>query len=86
VVNVCCFHSVLACVFCVQVTLQYCIWDQWKEVAATPPRRLLCLAGLVGHLLGAFVLPLSIVKPVGEGHLFVCLVCALVCACLCLCM
>jgi hypothetical protein len=47
-----------------QVTLQYCIWDQWKEVAATPPRRLLCLAGLVGHLLGCFVLPLSIVKPV----------------------
>jgi hypothetical protein len=48
----------------VQVTLQYCIWDQWKEVAATAPRRLLCLAGLVGHLLANFTLPLSIVKPV----------------------
>eukprot|EP00882_Tetradesmus_deserticola_P005559 GHRQ01005853.1.p1 GENE.GHRQ01005853.1~~GHRQ01005853.1.p1 ORF type:complete len:459 (+),score=245.23 GHRQ01005853.1:253-1629(+) len=47
-----------------KVTLQYCIWDQWKEVAGCAPRRLLCLAGLVAHLLGSFVLPLSVVKPI----------------------
>lgn len=55
-----------ACHAVSQVTLQYCLWDQWKEVAATEPRRLLCLAGLVGHLLAAFVLPLSAVKPVSR--------------------
>ncbi|KAF8061907.1 MRF1 [Scenedesmus sp. PABB004] len=52
-----------ACVPC-QVTLQYCLWDQWKEVGATEPRRLLCLAGLVGHVLAAFTLPLSALKPI----------------------
>jgi hypothetical protein len=47
-----------------QVTLQYCLWDQWKQLADTDPRRLLCLASLVGHLLSSCVLPLSILKPV----------------------
>jgi hypothetical protein len=46
------------------VTLQYCLWDQWKAVTSTEPRRLLCLAGLVGQLLSGCVLPLSSLKPV----------------------
>lgn len=55
-----------------QVTLQYCLWDQWKEVANTEARRLMCLAGLVAHVLANFVLPLSALRPVslhwrGEG-------------------
>eukprot|EP00878_Enallax_costatus_P026688 GHUV01028663.1.p2 GENE.GHUV01028663.1~~GHUV01028663.1.p2 ORF type:complete len:114 (-),score=4.69 GHUV01028663.1:1371-1712(-) len=49
-----------------KVTLQYCIWDQWKEVGSTEPRRLVCLAGLVGHCCASFVLPLSALKPVSE--------------------
>lgn len=50
-----------------QVTLQYCLWDQWKTVTATEPRRLLCLAGLVGQLLSSCVLPLSSLKPVSNS-------------------
>jgi hypothetical protein len=47
-----------------QVTLQYCLWDQWKAVGGTEPRRLTCLAALVAHLLASCSLPLSILKPV----------------------
>jgi hypothetical protein len=47
-----------------QVTLQYSLWDQWKEVTSTEPRRLLCLASFVGRLLAGFTLPLSALKPV----------------------
>lgn len=52
----------------VQVTLQYCLWDQWKTVTSTEPRRLLCLAGLVGQLLSSCVLPLSALKPVSDDR------------------
>jgi hypothetical protein len=50
------------------VTLQYCLWDQWKTVTSTEPRRLLCLAGLVGQLLASCVLPLSSLKPVSRAQ------------------
>jgi len=59
---------VSVCVCVLQVTLQYCLWDQWKTVTTTEPRRLLCLAGLVGQLLSACVLPLSSLKPVSTTH------------------
>lgn len=52
----------------VQVTLQYCLWDQWKTVTLTEPRRLLCLAGLVGQLLASCVLPLSSLKAVSRAE------------------
>ena len=45
-----------------RVTLQYCLWDQFKLVDQTDMRRLINLAYLTAHLIAAFTLPASILK------------------------
>jgi len=59
-----------------QVTLQYALWDAWKEAAAPAGgssggrdgqlRRLVNAAGLTAGVLVAGALPLSILKVVGQ--------------------
>jgi hypothetical protein len=60
-----------------QVTLQYALWDAWKEAAAPAGgssggrdgqlRRLVNAAGLTAGVLVAGALPLSILKVVSRG-------------------
>ena len=45
-----------------RVTLQYCLWDQFKLVEQTDMRRLINLAHLTGQLIASFTLPSSILK------------------------
>lgn len=45
-----------------QVTLQFCLWDQFKEVEEMSVRRSTNLARLTGHILGSFALSLTTLK------------------------
>ena len=45
-----------------RVTLQYCLWDQFKLVEQTDMRRLINLAHLTGQLIASFTLSSSILK------------------------
>lgn len=46
----------------VQVTLQYCMWDQFKEVATAPPRRAANLARFLAVVIANFGLSISLFK------------------------
>eukprot|EP00897_Mesotaenium_endlicherianum_P004873 jgi/Mesen1/4413/ME000225S03400 len=45
-------------------TLQYCIWDHFKELPAMELRRSVNLGRMVAHIIGSFALPLSVLKAV----------------------
>ena len=45
-----------------RVTLQYCLWDQFKLVEQTDMRRLINLAHLTAQLIASFTLSASILK------------------------
>ena len=45
-----------------RVTLQYCLWDQFKLAEQTDMRRLINLAHLTGQLIASFTLSMSILK------------------------
>lgn len=45
-----------------RVTLQYALWDRFKEVPGVPVRRLANLANLCAALVSGRTLPLSILK------------------------
>jgi len=48
-----------------RVTLQYCLWDQFKLVEQTDMRRLINLAHLTAQLIASFTLSATILK---VGH------------------
>ena len=45
-----------------RVTLQYCLWDQFKQAEQADMRRLINLAHLTGQLIATFTLSSSILK------------------------
>lgn len=45
-----------------QITLQYCLWDQFKEAATAPPRRAANLARFVATVIANFGLSISLFK------------------------
>lgn len=45
-----------------RVTLQYCLWDQFKQADQADMRRLINLAHLTGQLIANFTLSSSILK------------------------
>ncbi|KAK9823765.1 hypothetical protein WJX72_005349 [[Myrmecia] bisecta] len=50
-----------------KITLQYCLWDQFKQLDELDVRRLTNLARLVGSLVAASALPLAVVRVVDFG-------------------
>ena len=65
------FYAELASVMCSQnrqfkTTLQFCMWDLFKGLASgeVRERRAINLARMFAHLVAAFHLPLSILKPI----------------------
>lgn len=52
----------MACAVFVQVTLQYCLWDQFKEVSTAPPRRAANLARFLAIVIANFGLSISLFK------------------------
>jgi len=55
-------HRLLASSKAHRVTLQYCLWDQFKLVEQTDMRRLINLAHLTAQLIASFTLSASILK------------------------
>ena len=45
-----------------RVTLQYCLWDQFKQAEQTDMRRLINLAHLTAQLIATFTISLSVLK------------------------
>ena len=45
-----------------RITLQYCLWDQFKQAEQADMRRLINLAHLTGQLIATFALSSSILK------------------------
>ena len=53
-----------------RVTLQYCLWDQFKQADQADMRRLINLAHLTGQLIATFTLSSSILKVRSSYKLF----------------
>lgn len=61
-----------------RVTLQYCLWDQFKQADQADMRRLINLAHLTGQLIATFTLSSSILK-VRALSTFIFPICRLLC-------